>query len=108
MSTNFPPTLVYSWDYADSVFDLELLHADRLAKGWKLEGGPKAVYVRVGSATVIKHVQTYTRYIHQAVPRRQPTHATAESHAEVVAQRLSGSRPAFAAPTLGQLSAQSG
>jgi hypothetical protein len=93
MTPNFPPTVVYSWDYAESVFDLELLRTPRLANGWKPEGVIRPVYVVVGNRNVLKHVQMYTRLVRQAVPRSK--FATAESHAAPMAQPLSSSRASF-------------
>lgn len=98
MAQTYPPTVVYSWDYTDSLFDLELRRGKRLSDGWKPEGDPRPVYVMVGNRSVLRHMQTYIRSAHQAVPRPRGAHATAESHATVMAQTRhpygeGGSRP---------------
>jgi hypothetical protein len=80
MEPIYPPTVVYSWDLADTFFALEQMKTARISAGWKPVGDVRDVFIKGGPYAGIKKRQCYMRYEHQAVVRPKLEHATAESH----------------------------
>jgi hypothetical protein len=80
----YPPTIVYSWDVAETYFELDQMRAKRVADGWVAKGEVHSIVIKRGPLAGLKHRQIYMRSESLAVVKPQPEHATAESHRELV------------------------
>ena len=97
----YPPTIVYSWDIAETFFELDQMRARRLAEGWSPYGEVREVLIKFGPKAGWKKRQTYTRPEHRAVVRPKLSSEPIQSSGEVPHnERRARERPALLGPML--------